>query len=121
MKKYAFARRGLRIAAASALIGALLLTAACGKGKTEENAKPSLPAGPAETIALYRSNCISCHGGGLEGTMGPDTDLRSVGARLTEVQIAAQITNGGQLMPALKDRLTSQEIDKIAAWLAALH
>ncbi|MFD2330614.1 c-type cytochrome [Cohnella sp. GCM10020058] len=121
MKKYAFSRRRLRTAAASALIGVLLLTTACGKDKTEDNAKPTLPAAPADTIALYRSNCISCHGGGLEGTMGPDSDLRSVGSRLTEAQIAAQITNGGQLMPAMNERLTVQEIDKLASWLAGLH
>ncbi|MFC3802951.1 c-type cytochrome [Cohnella sp. GCM10012308] len=121
MKKYAFARRGLRTAAASAVIGALLLTAACGKDKNEDNAKPTLPAGPADTIALYRSNCISCHGGGLEGVMGPDTNLRSVGSRLTETRIAAQIASGGQLMPAMKERLTAQEIDKLASWLAGLH
>lgn len=121
MQKYAFSRRGLRIAAALALIGTLLLTAACGKDKSAGNAKPTAPAGPADTIALYRSNCISCHGGGLEGMMGPATDLRSVGSRLTEAQIAAQIANGGERMPALKDRLTAQEIDKLASWLAGLH
>lgn len=70
-------------------------------------------------MALYRSNCISCHGTGLAGNMGADSDLRAVGSRLTEAQIAAQIANGGGLMPAMKDRLTAEEIGKLAAWLAA--
>lgn len=121
MQKYAFARRGLRTAAAVALIGSLMITAACGKDNNAGSAKPTAPDGPSDTLALYRSNCISCHGGGLEGMMGPATDLRSVGSRLTEAQIAAQIENGGDRMPALKDRLTAQEIDKLASWLAGLR
>ncbi|MEK0312681.1 c-type cytochrome [Cohnella sp. 56] len=110
-------------AVALVLLTTTLIVSACGGGQSARPAA-SAPAsaalaGPAETVELYRSNCISCHGRGLEGKMGAASDLRSVGARLTKEQIARQIADGGELMPAMKDRLTEAQIDALAVWLSA--
>lgn len=74
--------------------------------------------GPAETMTLYKSNCVACHGSSLQGQMGPTTNLTKVGQRLTVDQISNQIKNGGQGMPAFKDRLTDANVQELATWLA---
>ncbi|MCC3374832.1 cytochrome c [Cohnella sp. REN36] len=100
---------------------ALSLTACGGSGggKGGASGSPAPLDGPKDTVALYRNNCISCHGGELQGKMGPDSDLRQVGARLDQDQIRRQIAEGGSLMPAFGQRLKTEEIDALAAWLAA--
>lgn len=112
--------RILRPIAALGMAALLLLASACGgKGESKSGGAASAAlSGPKDTVALYRSNCISCHGADLSGNMGPDSDLSSVGARLTEAQIVRQIEDGGKLMQPMKGRLSAQEIDALAAWLA---
>ncbi|MBB6673276.1 cytochrome c [Cohnella nanjingensis] len=90
-----------------------------GSGKSQTGATPAPLDGPKETVALYRNNCISCHGGELQGKMGPESDLREVGARIDQDQIRRQIADGGSLMPGFGKRLKAEEIDALAAWLAA--
>jgi len=74
--------------------------------------------GPAEVVKIARNNCISCHGTELQGKMGPDTNLQHVGKRLSKEQIAGQIRNGGDSMPAFESRLSDDEIEGLAAWLS---
>jgi cytochrome c551 len=69
----------------------------------------------AQTV--FKQNCVSCHGVDLGGGVGPS--LQKVGARLTQQQIAATITNGKGVMPAFKDKLKPEEIDALSSWLAA--
>lgn len=90
-------------------------SAGCGSQKA---AKPKPLDGPKEAVELYRQNCLSCHGAELEGQMGPRTNLQKVGASLTQEQIRNQIANGGGGMPAQSKRLTPQQIETLAAWLA---
>jgi mono/diheme cytochrome c family protein len=67
--------------------------------------------------AVYKQSCISCHGGNLEGGVGPK--LSQVGGHLTEGQIVKQITNGGGGMPPFKGTLKDDQIANLAKWLAA--
>lgn len=78
-------------------------------------AAPAVDADAAMTI--YKSSCLACHGDQLQGAMGPA--LTQVGASMSQADIHKQIENGGGGMPAFKGQLTSQEIDTLAAWLAA--
>ncbi len=101
----------------------ILLTAGCGgPGKSfGGDGAPQPPLeGPAETIALYRSHCLSCHGNDLTGNMGAATNIRQVGSRLDRDAIRQRIAQGGDLMPAFADKLKEEEIDALADWLAAL-
>jgi len=109
-----------RTVAVFGMAALLLFASACGgKGDSKSGGTASAAlSGPKDTLAFYRSNCISCHGADLSGNMGPESDLRKVGARLSEAQIVRQITDGGKLMQPMKDRLSAQEIDALAAWLA---
>ncbi|MFF2482396.1 c-type cytochrome [Paenibacillus sp. NPDC058071] len=71
-----------------------------------------------QALELYGANCMACHASDLQGKVGPD--LRQVGERLNETQIAKQIREGGEKMPAYQTRLTDEEIETVARWLASL-
>ncbi|OUM96365.1 MAG: hypothetical protein BAA02_14575 [Paenibacillaceae bacterium ZCTH02-B3] len=112
--------------AAALLALAVLATgvAACGGSGGSgasggKSASGGLPDGPAETIELYRSNCLVCHGPDLSGNMGPSTDLTKVGARLDRDAIRQRIVEGGGSMPAFGDKLSAEDIDALTDWLAA--
>lgn len=76
-------------------------------------------AGTVDAQAVFKQNCIACHGDNLEGKMGGNTNLQKVGSRRTRDQIAAQINNGGNGMMAFKGKLSDNEINSLADWLAA--
>ncbi|GFN29903.1 c-type cytochrome [Paenibacillus xylaniclasticus] len=94
---------------------AIAVFAGCGSSNRSSNEL----VGPADTIALYNSKCISCHAADLSGRVGPDSDLRTVGARMTKEEIVHQITNGGDVMPPFQDKLSTAEIESLSEWLAA--
>lgn len=108
-------RRSLTVAAAASL----LFASGCGGGSSSSGgASSSELSGPAETLALYRNNCVNCHGAELQGRMGNVTNLSEVGSRVTEAEIEAQIKSGSGAMPAFADRLGEEEIKALASWLA---
>jgi mono/diheme cytochrome c family protein len=79
--------------------------------------KPTVAADNTKAEALFKDNCMSCHGAGLEGDFGPN--LTKVGSRRTKDQIVAQVTSGGAQMPGFEKKLDSAAIETLAAWLAA--
>ncbi|MFC3799994.1 c-type cytochrome [Cohnella sp. GCM10012308] len=86
-------------------------------------AAPSSSAGEAPATvdaeaatAIYKSNCLACHGDQLQGGMGPS--LAKVGADMSDADIHKQILNGGGGMPAFKGTLTDEQIATLTAWLA---
>ncbi|WP_240941896.1 cytochrome c [Paenibacillus sp. HB172176] len=92
-------------------------------GENGENIQTTDPGSglkdaPAAVAALYKAQCISCHGTELQGRVGASTNLQHVGARMDEAAITKQIQNGGGVMPAFKKSLTDEEINSLAAWLA---
>lgn len=67
---------------------------------------------PQET---YSQNCAMCHGGNLEGGMGPT--LQKVGSKMDKAKIDQIIKNGIGNMPA-QTQVTPQAREKLAEWLA---
>ncbi|QAY68095.1 c-type cytochrome [Paenibacillus protaetiae] len=108
----------IRTAITATAASLLLVTAlsAC-SGGSGSGGTPHMDA-PPDTAAVYKANCVSCHGSDLQGRVGPDTNLQKVGARMTEAELVEQITDGGSRMPSQKGRVTEQEIAALAAWLA---
>jgi cytochrome c551 len=76
-------------------------------------------AGATEQVqSLYKQSCLSCHGNTLEGKVGPKTNLQQVGKRMSKEQITKQIASGGNGMPGFGSKLTAEEIQALAEWLA---
>lgn len=80
------------------------------EGCTTDGAELTVPP-------TYKQNCISCHGSELQGRVGPN--LQTVGGRLTEEQLTEIIREGKGGMPAFENRLDTEEIGALSAWLAA--
>ncbi|MBA4495353.1 c-type cytochrome [Paenactinomyces guangxiensis] len=64
---------------------------------------------------IYTNNCASCHGGNLQGSIGPS--LEKIGGKLSKEEIANIIANGTGSMPG-QTQISAQQREKLAAWLA---
>ncbi|TBL72716.1 c-type cytochrome [Paenibacillus thalictri] len=67
--------------------------------------------------AVFKQNCISCHGSNLEGGVGPN--LQKIGGKYSKDQISTLVNSGKGAMPSFKGRLSDSEIGALADWLAA--
>ncbi|WP_284646551.1 c-type cytochrome [Paenibacillus silviterrae] len=79
--------------------------------------KPAAP--PPDTVkaeALFKDNCMACHGESLKGGFGPN--LQQVGASKSKDQIMKQILNGSGDMPGFAGQLDQKSIDTLAVWLS---
>lgn len=103
------------------VFGSMLVLGACGGGGDNgasnnaangNNSGNSVDASEAEEV--YKENCASCHGEDLSGGSGPD--LTSVGADMSEDEIATKIEEGGDGMPA--GLIEGEEETTVAKWLA---
>jgi cytochrome c551 len=93
------------------LMGTSLALAACGGGGEDEAGGDKAGADPEK---LFNQKCSSCHGGNLEGGVGPK--LSDVGARLSQEDIEGVIANGkGSMPPKL---LEGDDATAVAEWLA---
>ncbi|WP_079506709.1 cytochrome c551 [Mesobacillus jeotgali] len=94
------------------LMGTSLALAACGGGGGGDEAGGD-KAG-ADPEKLFNQKCSSCHGGNLEGGVGPK--LSDVGSRLSQDEIESVIANGqGSMPPKL---LEGDDASAVAEWLA---
>ena len=75
-------------------------------------------AGPEQGNAergetVFAANCSGCHGGnGTGGNGGPD-----LSSATSMAEVIAQVTNGGNGMPAFGDQLSKQQISDVAAYV----
>lgn len=102
-------------------IAVTLLFPATACGQASGNKDMLAPTGPhAEAKTIFKANCISCHGTDLRGRAGKNTDLITVGNRLSQTDLVQVITNGRGVMPKFSGTLTEQEINAVAEWLSEL-
>ncbi|MGG4505233.1 cytochrome c551 [Heyndrickxia sporothermodurans] len=86
------------------------------KNETTTNTNKSTntaSAGDAEK--LFSQNCASCHGGNLEGAVGPN--LTKVGAKYNKDQIL-DIINKGKSGGMPGGLFKGDDADKVATWLS---
>jgi cytochrome c551 len=101
------------------MFAAILVLAACGGNKTvDENANGGATPGTETTASdpekVVQTSCVSCHGGNLEGAVGPA--LTQIGASLSETEIHDIIINGKGGMPAIP--VSEAEATAVAKWLS---
>ncbi|MCM3747198.1 cytochrome c [Paenibacillus pasadenensis] len=96
-----------------AACAAVVMLAGCGSGAGGNADKQVSESDP---MPLYKRNCMSCHGGSLQGSSGPN--LQKIGSALTKDQLIETIRDGKGRMPSFGKRLKPEEIDKLATWLA---
>lgn len=73
--------------------------------------------------AIYRANCVSCHGKDGEGVVGPNMTDDYYKNLKTIAEIPLVVTNGAAAgaMPAWKNRLNEKEIIIVSAYMASLR
>lgn len=107
----------------AALLLAVSLSACGQPAKTppaDQGAATPAPEGGTATVdaqAIYKQNCLSCHGANFEGGVGPN--LTKVGGKYSKDQIAAIVANGRGAMPGFKGRLSDTDTGALSDWLAA--
>ena len=95
------------------MFGAALVLGACGGNKAEEPADNNTPVAVDEQ-AVVQQNCVSCHGGNLEGGGAPA--LSAIGATMSAEEIHDVIINGqGGMPPGI---IKGEEAEAVAKWLA---
>jgi cytochrome c551 len=93
------------------LMGTSLVLAACGGGGDEAGGGDTAGADPEK---LYNQKCSSCHGGNLEGGVGPK--LSDAGSRLSQEDIEKILAEGkGSMPPKL---LEGDDASAVAEWLS---
>lgn len=109
---------------AAALMAALVVGASgCGGDDDEDTSATTAPAattteGEADGAAVFASaGCGGCHtlaAAGASGTTGPNLDE----LQPDKETVVEQVTNGGGGMPAFGDRLSEEEIEAVATYVA---
>jgi mono/diheme cytochrome c family protein len=106
------------------LIGICILAAAIagcgGGGSTTTTTSDGGAAGQASAVGktLFTDNCASCHilsDAGAAGTVGPNLDDLAPSADT----VADQVRSGGGAMPSFSETLTDEQIEEVAAYVAA--
>lgn len=74
----------------------------------------------ANAVQIYQTDCITCHGDNLQGSIGPS--LQHVGSKMSATAIAHQIDVGGGPMPGYgpdeQQILTNVQIQELTKWLS---
>jgi len=88
---------------------------------------PALPGDPTNGQSVYQANCATCHGGSLEGGIGPQlnpiTKLPGVSNPLDVGYLLDTVTNGrtpaggGTAMPAWKGKISDQDIKDVVSYI----
>jgi cytochrome c6 len=85
-----------------------------------------LPLHAQDGAALFKSKCASCHGATGKGDtpVGKALKLRDLGSEDVQKQSDPELTeitaNGKGKMPAYKDKLTSEQIQQLVAFMRTL-
>jgi outer membrane protein assembly factor BamB len=78
----------------------------------------SAAGAPVDGAAQFTQNCASCHtlaAAKATGAVGPNLDQ----LKPSKAAVVAKVTNGGGGMPAFGGRLSPEQIDAIAAYVAS--
>jgi cytochrome c6 len=89
---------------------------------TTSSSTPPAPGGTSANSAgkqIFTANCASCHtlkDAGATGNVGPNLDQ----LKPSKDRVAKQVTTGGAIMPSFKSKLTSGQIQAVAAYVSSV-
>ena len=81
---------------------------------------PALAADAAAGAKVFNANCAACHMGGGNAINAAKTlkkDALTANGKDTIESIVTQVTNGKNVMPAFKDRLSEDQIQSVAMYV----
>jgi mono/diheme cytochrome c family protein len=104
----------LRMRAIATCLFASLVILACSGSPEEAGGEPVDPAVYDAGQALYGEFCSSCHGSDGRGGVGPALSSGRAGELDS---ISMTIREGGDQMPGLEARLTSEQVAAIAQYV----
>jgi mono/diheme cytochrome c family protein len=98
-------------------VALVLLSVGCGDNGSSSSGAAAGGAGTPGARVFATAGCSGCHtmeAAGATGKVGPNLDE----LRPNEQQVARQVRNGGNGMPAFKSKLSPTEISQVAAFVA---
>ncbi len=109
--------------AAIALTG-IAAIASCGESGTNNTSSDAPAATTTETAssreeALYKQNCMACHGG--DGTAGLANAANLQTSRMDSLAIINVLVNGKNSMPSFKTQLTEEQRGLVASYIIGLR
>ncbi len=113
--------RSKTLARLACTAAAFILLSACGTagpGNSGGYTVADDTAAYPDAVALYETNCLTCHGNALQGRVGSESDLSQVGSRHDKDAIIAIVRDGRDIMPTFKDVLSDEDMQALAAWLS---
>lgn len=128
----------MKLVTLTLLLGALVLVTACSQPTTvtTNQTAPTVAASPAAKTnatpdefavarATFQKNCVGCHGedgmGGVKEMDGKKLEVPSFheghALKHSEEDFVKQIVNGGDGMPAFKDKLSPAETNDLVRFI----
>ena len=91
--------------------------------------EPNMPSKGSSTVdtkesqktanELYTTHCVTCHG--ANGAMGMSGAKNLQDSKLENAEIIRQITHGKGMMTGFEDKMSKEEIEKVAAFIITLR
>lgn len=114
---------GFRTAALLAASGSIAFAAGCGSDSSSGGSSSSgadvqqIQASTGKEI-FQKAGCVSCHtlaAGGGSGNIGPNLDEE----KPSKDVVISKVTNGDGRMPSFKGRLSTEQINTVAEFIAS--
>ena len=106
----------LRPGISALTIALAILTSACG-GDSVDPSDSTVPPAAGSAAEVYSLNCARCHGAALEGGFGPALGAGSRVGDLEDAELIETISEGRNSMPPWGDKLSSEQITDLVAFM----
>lgn len=97
----------------SMLLTISMLTSCNLKSASDTSSNPQVV--PLEPEKIFQNTCSGCHGGNLQGNIGPN--LQKIGSKYSQQEIIKIIQSGKGKMPA-QSQLSEEAKKSLAQWLS---
>ena len=120
-------RYGLVAIAVPALVLLTAISTLADSSPSPSASGQALPGDPTNGQSVYQANCTGCHGGSLEGGIGPQlnpiaklpgvSNPLDVGYLIDTVANGRTPAGGGTAMPAWKGKISDKDIQDVVSYI----